>query len=520
MAGDIDKDGLSGGLGGRQALFQREIARQVVGDVEAVAVRVRRGGGSCSGSLPLGIVGYDEILGADRREIAREGLQRRAEHARNHIHDEGEHGDGERKTRDADLFHLLIVRKADLPEQVEAQQGEDHDPDGEVHFPVQQAPVVGLVRDGEELEAESDFHEAHHDLHGVQPGAALHFLQELREQSEDGEGEGEGHREGKHGDHRRPELALGGLDQDRAHDGTRAGEGHQHEGEGHEEHACKALLAGIRIALVLPGGWEHDLERPEEGGGEDHEHEEEDEVREPVRGQPVEDIGGHGLAAEQAGQTDDDADGHRVQQDDEQAVHEGLEPALVRVFRPLQEEGDRHRDHREHAGGEEHGETPEDGLYDEGPQAAAILRVLRIADGRLVGGCVRRGYSDAESIIFRESAHVFRAGLPGNGAFHGAAGIHGHFLREDGLVKEDEIVLVRLRLRHFLQRAGRDRAGVFHFHGIADAGVYAVNVLPFCDLAGESQFVRALRDLLRRDLPGYGRLLGKNGNARQERCQY
>ena len=79
-----------------------------------------------------------------------------------------------------------------------------------------------------------------------------------------------------------------------------------------------------------------------------------------------------------------------------------------------------------------------------------ILCILGIADGCLVGGRIGGAQGDAEGIFFWESAHVLRAGLPDDGTFHGGAGFGGDFLGEDGLLEEDEVILIRLRLRHFL----------------------------------------------------------------------
>ena len=59
-----------------------------------------------------------------------------APHAGNQIDDERQHDDGQGRRPDAEMFHFVIVRKADLPEEVEPEQREDDDPDGEVDFTV------------------------------------------------------------------------------------------------------------------------------------------------------------------------------------------------------------------------------------------------------------------------------------------------------------------------------------------------------------------------------------------------
>ena len=72
-------------------------------------------------SLSLRVVRDDEILGVHRRQIAGEGLERRAEHARNHVHDKGENGDGERQARDSDVLDGFVMGEADLAEEVQPQ---------------------------------------------------------------------------------------------------------------------------------------------------------------------------------------------------------------------------------------------------------------------------------------------------------------------------------------------------------------------------------------------------------------
>ena len=122
------------------------------------------------------------------------------------------------------MLHLAVRLKPDLAEQVQTEQGEYHNPDCEINLPVQKTPMISLVRHAEELQTESNLDESEHNLHGVQPAAALELLQQRREHRENREWQCEGHREGKHCHHRSPELALSGFDQDRTHDRTGAGE--------------------------------------------------------------------------------------------------------------------------------------------------------------------------------------------------------------------------------------------------------------------------------------------------------
>ena len=59
----------------------------------------------------------------------------------------------------------------------------------------------------------------------------------------------------------------------------------------------------------------------------------------PMRSNPVEDVGGDGIAADEAGQDDNQRDGDRVQEHDEDPVHEGFEAPDSRTRRSLEEEG-------------------------------------------------------------------------------------------------------------------------------------------------------------------------------------
>ena len=144
--------------------------------------------------------------------------------------------------------------------------------------------MVGLVGNAQELEAKSDLYESQHNFHTIEPGTglALHLLQQRREHRQDRERQGEGDGEGQHSDHRGPELALRGLDQHRTYNRAGAGERHQHKGQSHKEYAAESFAAGFRVTLVGKAGRQLDLEGTEEGGSENHKHDEEYEVRQPV----------------------------------------------------------------------------------------------------------------------------------------------------------------------------------------------------------------------------------------------
>ena len=301
--------------------------------------------------------------------------------------------------------------ESDLAQQVQAQQGEAYDPDGQIDFAVQQVPVVGLVGHAQEFQAQGHFYEAQHHLDAVEPAAALgELLQRRREKGQQGKGQGEGNGEGQHSDHGGPEFALRALDEHGSHDGAGAAKAYQHQRKGQEKHAQKAVLTTFGIGLGGPAGRQGNFKRAEERGREHHEDDKEQDVREPVGGQPVEDIGRYRFAAQEPGKADDDADGHRIQQHDENPVHKGLEAAAGLL---LEEERHRHGHHREHAGSQEHQEAPEDSLQNQTPQAAAFF----------IPGRTGNFHRHRERPFFRHLAEITATGTPGNTSLHGGRAI-------------------------------------------------------------------------------------------------
>ena len=63
--------------------------------------------------------------------------------------------------------------KTNLAEKVQSQQGEAHDPNAEIDLTVEQAPVVGLVGNAQELESQRHFNETQNDFHWVHPSTAF-----------------------------------------------------------------------------------------------------------------------------------------------------------------------------------------------------------------------------------------------------------------------------------------------------------------------------------------------------------
>ena len=51
-------------------------------------------------------------------------------------------------------------KETNQPQQIQPQQGEADNPNRQIDIPVKQMPVIGLVRNAEELQAEGNFDEA------------------------------------------------------------------------------------------------------------------------------------------------------------------------------------------------------------------------------------------------------------------------------------------------------------------------------------------------------------------------
>ena len=89
--------------------------------------------------------------------------------------------------------------------------------------------------------------------------------------------------------------------------------------------------------------------------------------------EPVEYVRCHCVSSDQPCQADDYRDRDRVEQNDEEPVHEGFKTAFRRGLGLLHEEGDGHGDHGENAGSQEHGEAPKNRFDDQPPQAVGTI---------------------------------------------------------------------------------------------------------------------------------------------------
>ena len=256
-----------------------------------------------------------------------------------------------------------------LAEQIKAQQREDDDPQRQIYFPVENSPMVGLVGDAEELQSERELQKSQYDLDRIEPASAFgQAVQQRGEQGEQREGQREHDREGQHRENGSPYLARSRLDQYGTHDRARARERDQHERQRHEKDTSQAAPVRPFVASVHQTARHRDLERSEKGGGENHEDEEEDHVRNPVRGQPVENVGRDGSLSEEVGDDDDDRDRQRVESDDAKSVGQRSESAPRPVLAAFHEKRHGHRNHRKDAGCQQGCQSPQHGLDDGGPQ--------------------------------------------------------------------------------------------------------------------------------------------------------
>ncbi len=110
------------------------------------------------------------------------------------------------------MLHLVVSLEPDLAQKVEPEKGECHNPDGEVYFPVENAPVVGLVGNAEELESEGNLNESQNHLDGVEPSSALwKILQQAWHKGKYCEWQGKCSGEGEHCYDWLPNFALCAL---------------------------------------------------------------------------------------------------------------------------------------------------------------------------------------------------------------------------------------------------------------------------------------------------------------------
>ena len=294
-----------------------------------------------------------------RGQIARKSFQRRTEHTRKHIDRERKRSDGQRQPRHRNVLEFVVVSEADLTQQIETQQCEHDDPDRQIDLTVEQPPVVGLVGHTQELETEGDLDKTENDLHGTEPTAALG-------RSFSKEGKKAKIVKGRAKASEKANIVTMGTQNSPAVERIRTlptigpvqEKRHQHQRQSHEEDTDQTAFVRVPVALIDHPARKRDLEGPEERCGENHEHDEEDQVGKPVRSQPVEDVGRHGIAAHQTRNQNDRRNGKRIERYDEETVHRSLETSRSRRSAAFHKERYSHRDHREYTRSEQRREAP------------------------------------------------------------------------------------------------------------------------------------------------------------------
>ena len=234
------------------------------------------------------------------RQVARQALQRRAPHTRNHIYYEGKYHDSQSQTAYADVLNLAVVSKAELAQEVEAKECEYHNPDCKVDLAVEQSPAVSLVGGAQELEAESNLDKSEYNLHRVEPATALwHLLQHRREECKECKWQCKGGREGQHRKNWRPDIARArsSINNYHTYDWACTRERYKHQCQGHKEDTQDTALLRLCITLVYELAWQGNLESTEERRCKYHKYSEENQVREPVCRNPVEDVGSDCIAS-------------------------------------------------------------------------------------------------------------------------------------------------------------------------------------------------------------------------------
>ena len=421
-ASEVDEDGLARLAGVGLSLLDVEEAlvaqrfMQLVG-IFAVGGYAVVADGADSGTLVVDNNLFDiEVLRVHRRQEARNAVERSAPQTGNHIDCKAERGDGEEQSDDADVLQLLVAFELKLAEQVDAHQGEDDNPEGQVNLAVQDAPAPVEVGHLQEFQSEGQLEEGEDDLDRVEPAARLHVLKHRGKESQQRERQRKTDAETEH--RHQADPAVGGrrsqLYQGGANDGTRAGEGDQHRGQRDEEGGQQTTLVGLGVAGVDPLLGHLDFEEAKERQREDKEDDEENEVRDAMRADDVERLG-----TEEERQ---DGTQHGEHKDDRESEKERLAAVLALVVAAVHEEIDRHRYHREDAGREHRHDTGQQGAEEEAKDGFVVLfpfavvvgiqfrgRLGRLGDRHLaVGIAVGDGQrlSDCRRGIARGSRHL------------------------------------------------------------------------------------------------------------------
>ena len=270
--------------------------------------------------------------------------------------------------------------------------------------------------------------------------------------------------------------------------------------------------------------------------GEYHEYEEEKNIGQPVRRQPVEDVGRHGIAAHQTRNQNDRRNGKRIERYDEETVHRSLETSRSRRSAAFHKERYGHRDHREYTRSEQRREAPKNRFDNQTPQGFGLSgsvagnRLIRSIPGR--NGCPGRlgiADRDLESPILGRIAIFLLAGTPVDIAFqYGALTRQGDFLTEDDFIEIsthfdlENIVVFAFGsvdlIRIAVERQARCRLELHQ--GRRNVRMQVVRMPSRQDLTRKYDFVIRIAEVLHNAVPGNGRgLRVSRQQTRQESRQ-
>ena len=180
-----------------------------------------------------------EVLRLHGRCKGTDRLQRSTPQTGHHVNGESQRSQCQEEAGHADLGVIVVVRELDLTQKIEAQQGEEHDPQSQEGLTIEDTPAVCQVGHGKEFQRKSQFKETQRHLDDIHPTARLrHGLQPRGEEGKERERQCQSNGKSQHTYSRSNHIACSRhLYQQETDDGTRAGEGHQRQREGHQEYA-------------------------------------------------------------------------------------------------------------------------------------------------------------------------------------------------------------------------------------------------------------------------------------------
>ena len=296
-----------------------------------------------------------EVLSVHRRSECADRLQRSTPQARHHIYSEGQRAESHEEARYADGSIVVIVWELDFAQEVEAHQAENHNPQSEEGFAVEDAPSVSQVGNRQELQGKCQFQETESHLNHVHPATRFrHLLQPRWEHGEEGERQSQCQGKAQHTDGRSYHTAgCRYFYEQETDDRTGTRERYQREGKCHQEDAQEtACLFGLAVYGITPLGWESDFECTEERSSKYHQHQEEQDVEYRIGRKGIQGAG-----------TENQGDGQAqcyINHYDRSTICPCIADTFLLVLATLQEEAHGHRDNRPYTRSEQGKQTTDE----------------------------------------------------------------------------------------------------------------------------------------------------------------